>query len=140
MAAQHHFGRRESHVRYTLRRAAYVVVRAGDRVAMVKSGTKHFLPGGGSGPCETPEETVVREVSEELARGVRLLCKIGEAVQYFYADADDRHYRMLAHFFTGEFTDEPSAGAPEHELVWLPVRQAEHACFHACHAWAVRQA
>ena len=33
----------------------------------------------GSLPGETPEETLVREVREELARSVRLVTKIGEA-------------------------------------------------------------
>jgi 8-oxo-dGTP pyrophosphatase MutT (NUDIX family) len=34
---------------------------------------KFFLPGGGSLPEETAEETVRREIREELARSVRLM-------------------------------------------------------------------
>jgi 8-oxo-dGTP diphosphatase len=135
------FGFPEPNVQYTERRAAYVVIRTRDgQVAMVKSQQKYFLPGGGSLRGEAPEETVVREVSEELARGVRLIRRLGEATQYFYSSADDRHYKMLAVFFAGEFTDEPGSGTGEHELRWLPVRKAEQSCFHACHAWAARQA
>jgi 8-oxo-dGTP pyrophosphatase MutT (NUDIX family) len=135
------FGSPEPNVQYTERRAAYVVIVTEDEeVAMVKSRRKHFLPGGGSLSGEAPEETIVREVSEELARSVRLIRKLGEAIQYFYSSADDRHYKMLAVFFAGEFTDEPCVGMGEHELHWLPVREAEQSCFHACHAWAIRQA
>ena len=135
------FGSPEPNVPYTERRAAYVVIVTTDgQVAMVKSRQKYFLPGGGSLPGEAPEDTVVREVYEELARSVRLIRPVGEATQYFYSAADDRHYKMRAIFFAGEFTDEPCAGAGEHELHWLPVTEAEHACFHACHAWAVGQA
>jgi 8-oxo-dGTP diphosphatase len=105
---------------------------------MVRAGQKHFLPGGGSVPGEAPEETVVREVYEELARSVRLIRKLGEAVQYFYSSTDDRHYRMSATFFAGEFTEQ-CGGKGEHELYWPPVSEIEHSCFHACHAWAVRQ-
>ena len=43
----------------------------------------------GSLPGETPEETLVREVREELARSVRLVTKIGEAAQVFYALDED---------------------------------------------------
>ena len=134
------FGSPEPGVRYAERRAAYVVVADGDgRVATVESGGRHFLPGGGSLPGEAPEETVAREVSEELARGVRLTRRIGEAVQYFYSGEDGLHYEMRATFFAGAFTDEARGGAGEHELHWLPVAEAEAACFHPCHAWAVRQ-
>jgi 8-oxo-dGTP diphosphatase len=134
------FGSPEPRVQYTERRAAYVVVTTNGKVAMVREGQEYFLPGGGRLPGEAPEDTVAREVYEELARSVRLIHKIGEAIQYFYSTADDRHYQMLATFFAGEFTDEPSSGRGEHELHWLPLMESEFACFHACHAWAVRQA
>jgi 8-oxo-dGTP diphosphatase len=134
------FGSPQPSVQYIERRAAYVVIiNSQGKIAMVRNGQKHFLPGGGSAPCEAPEETVVREVHEELARGVRLIRKLGEAIQYFYSSTDDLYYRMAATFFAGEFTEQ-RGGTGEHELYWLPVSEIEHACFHACHAWAVRQA
>ena len=133
------FGSPEPDVQYTERRAAYVVIINDGMVAAVESAQKYFLPGGGSLPGEAPEDTIAREVREELARGVRLARKIGEATQYFYSGADERHYVMRATFFAGAFTDEARGGAREHELQWLPVAEAERACFHACHAWAVRQ-
>ncbi|HST51670.1 MAG TPA: NUDIX domain-containing protein [Pyrinomonadaceae bacterium] len=133
------FGSAEPTVQYVERRAAYVVVAEGGKVAAVVGARgKYFLPGGGSLPGESPEETVAREVAEELARGVRLTRKVGEAVQYFYADADGCHYEMRATFFAGDFTGEVS-GAFEHELCWLPPEEVERAFFHACHAWAARQ-
>jgi 8-oxo-dGTP diphosphatase len=135
------FGHAEPSVAYTERRAAYVVIFNGSgEVATVRAGQKHFLPGGGSLRREAAEETIVREVREELARSVRLIRRIGEAVQYFYSDADGRHYKMLATFFAGEFTDEMRDGACEHELHWLPLEEAERELFHACHVWAARQA
>lgn len=140
------FGSREPRVQYTERRAAYVVIISGggEVAAVVGSGLSHFLPGGGSLPGEAPEETVAREVQEELGRGVRLKRRLGEAVQYFYSETDARHYEMRATFFAGEFTEEARGGqereqsACEHELRWLPPAEAEGAFFHACHAWAAR--
>ena len=134
------FGVPDPNVQYSERRAAYVVVIRNAKVAMVRSGQKHFLPGGGSMSGETPEDTVVREVHEELARRVRLVRSLGEATQYFYSNDDDRHYEMLATFFAGEFTDDVYGGSGEHQLEWLWVTEIDQACFHECHAWAVRQA
>ena len=134
------FGSPKPNVEYKERRAAYVVIIVDDHVATVKFRRQHFLPGGGSLSDESPEETIVREVSEELARRVRLTRSIGEAIQYFYADADDQHYKMRAAFFAGEFASEPCDGTGEHELSWLPVTKVEQFCFHSCHAWAVQEA
>jgi 8-oxo-dGTP pyrophosphatase MutT (NUDIX family) len=133
------FGTPELNVQYTERRAAYLVVINDGLVAMVRSRQTHFLPGGGSNPGESMEETVMREVQEELAQGVRLLRRIGEAIQYFYSAADDRHYKMLATFFAGEFTGDAGESPGEHELEWIPLAMIEQACFHECHAWAARQ-
>lgn len=141
MAEMPVFGSPEPDVKYVERRSAYVVIIDSDRqVAMVKSGGDYFLPGGGSLPGEAPEETIVREVAEELARRVCLIARLGEATQFFYSSSDDRHYKMLAVFFAGELTDEPGDGAGEHELDWLPVAEAADGCFHACHAWAISRA
>jgi 8-oxo-dGTP diphosphatase len=131
------FGSPTPGLSYTERPAAYVVVmNSVGMVAVVHGKRGYFLPGGGSLPNEAPEETVLREVREELARGIRILRRLGEAVQYFSAEA--QHFKMHAVFFAAEFTDEPS-GCGEHELHWLQMAQAEGEFFHESHVWAIRQ-
>jgi len=74
------FGKQLEELAYTERPAAYAVV-AGENgsVAAVRGAAGMIgLPGGGSLPGKTPEETLAREVCEELARGIRLASKIGE--------------------------------------------------------------
>lgn len=122
---------------YVARQAAYaVIVDQKRRIAAVKGTGKYFLPGGGSLPDETHEQTVAREIREELAREVRIVRRIGEAVQYFYAGG--HNYRMEAMFFQAEFASEPS-GAGEHELYWLASGEFDQGFFHQCHAWAAGQ-
>jgi ubiquinone/menaquinone biosynthesis C-methylase UbiE/8-oxo-dGTP pyrophosphatase MutT (NUDIX family) len=134
------FGKPLEGVAYTERPAAYAVVagESGTVAAVRGASGMTFLPGGGSLPGEMPEETLIREVREELARNVRLVRRIGEATQFFYAADEDRHYKMQADFFLAEFPDEPS-GQGEHELFWLPLGEAAGAFFHECHAWAAGQ-
>ena len=134
------FGARRHGVAYTERPAAYAVIAGEDGTVAAVRGPAGMigLPGGGSWPGETPEETLVREVREELARGVRLVHLIGEATQFFYAADEDRHYKMQAVFFLAEFPDEPD-GQGEHELFWLPLAEAAGAFFHESHAWAAHQ-
>jgi 8-oxo-dGTP pyrophosphatase MutT (NUDIX family) len=134
------FGSPLEGVRYVARPAAYAVVRGENATVAAVRGPSGMigLPGGGSLPGESPEETVVREVREELARNVRLIHRIGEATQFFYAASDSCHYEMAAVFFLAEFPDEPT-GQGEHDLFWLPLTEAAGAFFHECHAWAARQ-
>src|SRR5262245_11785385 len=95
------FGARREGVAYTARPAAYAVIPGENATVAVVKGPSGMisLPGGGSLPGESAEETVVREVREELARHVRLIRILGAATQYFYAADDDRHYQMSAVFF-----------------------------------------
>jgi len=134
------FGSRQEGVKYTDRSAAYAVVGGEKSTVAAVRGAAGFvgLPGGGSLPGETPEETLVREVREELDRSVRLVRRIGEATQFFYAPDEDQYYQMLAVFFLAEFPDEPT-GQGEHDLFWLPLAEAAGAFFHETHAWAARQ-
>ncbi|HEY0545546.1 MAG TPA: NUDIX domain-containing protein [Pyrinomonadaceae bacterium] len=132
------FGKILAGINYQPRPAAYAVITNGDRrVAAVRGKRGFFLPGGGSLPGEQPEETIRREVLEELARTVRLLRKIGEATQYF--SAGEEHYRMRAVFYAAEFTGEHESEA-EYTLAWLSLPEIEERFFHECHVWAVHLA
>jgi 8-oxo-dGTP diphosphatase len=126
-------------VTYEERLAAYAVIRnSAGAVAAVRGPAGYWLPGGGALPDETPDETVVREVREELGCALRVVGKIGEAVQYFFAAADDRYYAMPAVFFRAEL-GEATLGPAESRICWLDLEGPKPLFFHACHDWAVRQ-
>ena len=134
------FGSPVAGVAYEKRRAAYAVIRSHTgTIAAVRAPAGYWLPGGGAIAGETPEETVVREVREELGRELRLVSKIGEAIQYFFASADSKYYAMRAVFFRAELAEVP-LGPGEYELCWLNASQPTPLFVHASHDWAVRQA
>ena len=133
------FGSPVAGVAYEQRRAAYAVIRSRTgTIAAVRAPAGYWLPGGGALAGETPEETVVREVREELGRELRLINKIGEAIQYFFASADGKYYAMRAVFFRAELAEAP-IGPGEYELCWLNASQPPPLFVHACYDWAVRQ-
>ena len=122
------------------RSAAYAVIKDTlGRVAAVDTPVageiKYWLPGGGMHAGETPEETVVREVREEVGRAVRLRGPLGEAIQFFYAGDEARWYEMTATFLRAEFDGDLGEHA-EHELRWIDANRQGNMFFHACHAWA----
>jgi 8-oxo-dGTP diphosphatase len=135
------FGSRPAGVLCRPRPAAYAIIaNAAGQVAAVRGPNgSYWLPGGGTDSDETSEETVLREVREELGRRVRLLGKVGRAIQFFYAADDGCWYEMTAEFFRAEFEGEP-LGVGEDGLLWVDPRKHSELFFHACHAWAAARA
>jgi 8-oxo-dGTP diphosphatase len=127
------------------RRAAYAVVLNSDghvatiRAALRDGTRRYWLPGGGIEQNESPEETIVREVREELGRVAYTLGNVGQAVQFFYASTEERWYEMSAIFMRARFEHERARGG-EYQLHWLDVQRHPELFFHACHAWAATRA
>ena len=119
------------------RRGAYAVIRGeGGRVAAVNDDGRFYLPGGGSLEHETAEETLAREVAEELGRHVDDLRPLGEAEQYFHSHNDGCWYRMHATLFTARLRGEPFEPR-EFETEWLAPARVSPRFFYECHEWAV---
>ena len=136
MTDEHVFGRPPAGAAVVMRPAAYAIVRdATGRVAVVEEDSGLFLPGGGREPGETPEDNVLREVREEVGCGLRILRRLGEAVQYCRAHDRGGWYETRAVFFAGAFVGEPGTGGCA--LSWLAPDVARARLHHSSHAWAV---
>ncbi|MES2459028.1 MAG: NUDIX domain-containing protein [Armatimonadota bacterium] len=136
------FGRRDPQVEYRNRTAAYgVICRGGAFAAVQNARGLYFLPGGGADTGETPEQTVLREVREELGCNGTILHCLGQAVQFFFAASDNRHYRMEATFFTVDIANHYDSfkSSDGETLCWLPMGTGPEKLFHACHTWAVQK-
>jgi ADP-ribose pyrophosphatase YjhB (NUDIX family) len=125
------------------RPAAYAIIHHPDGCvaavcAKIRGREEFWLPGGGMYAGETPEQTVVREVREELGREVRLHWQLGQAVQFFFAGDEDCWYKMTASFIVAEFHGE-AEGRGEHHLHWVDPALRGADFFHACHVWAALQ-
>ncbi len=131
------FGSISDETSYALRPAAYVVVCSSEgQIAAVRGRRGYFLLGGGADSGESPEQTVEREVYEEIGCGITNLRRIGQAVQFFRAS--DGAYEMYAVFFEGELIGQPTESA-EYQLQWISQDVLEQSMYHECHCWAVRQ-
>jgi 8-oxo-dGTP diphosphatase len=133
------FGAPVAGVTYKSRLAAYAVIRnSAGAVAAVQAPAGYWLPGGGALPGETLQDTVRREVQEELRYTIHIIGTIGEAVQYFFAATEHQHYVMRAVFLQAEFVEKID-GLAEYAVCWLDVTQPQPLFFHACHDWAARR-
>jgi len=133
------FGDREPGRQYVDRTAAYVVVRKDNAIAAVCHKGNCFLPGGECDEGETPEQTLKREAAEEMGVQLRIIEKLGEAVQYFYSSDAGRHFKTHASFYLAEFGS-PAGEKGKYEVTWIPIDEIEDNLFHEFQIWAVRKA
>ena len=134
------FGTPPEHSSCVPRNAAYAVIQNADgQIAVIEAapcGTPQlWLPGGGMHEGETPSQTIVREVHEELGREAVVGSEIGAARQYFYAGDKGFWHEMTAWFFLAQFAGE-AHDAGEFDLHWVNPAEKREAFFHECHVWA----
>lgn len=137
------FGERIAGNTYTYRPGAYAVVFDADqRVAVVKNKFGYyFLLGGGAEPSETMEETLQREVLEESGYEIQIHRKLGEAIECFWSESDQRHFEVHGHFYAASFGQRVRELVDDHHvLVWLTAEEAANQLCRRSQAWAVRQA
>ena len=70
-------------MKFSGRTATAIIPFPPDKILLIKRATVPFkgywaLPGGRVDPCETVEQTIVREVKEETGLDIAVICKVGE--------------------------------------------------------------
>jgi len=131
------FGERLPGIEYVDRPGAYAFIRNADGLIAVVRLTmeRHYLPGGGMEAGETPVQSMIREIAEELAHGAHVGALFAQATQYV-ASSRGGHFAVRAHYF--EVTlGEPLDGPAEHELLWLPAPTAAAALVREADRWAL---
>lgn len=135
------FGARLESVKYRDRPGAYGFLRNADgRLALIRTPSGLFLPGGGVEAGETTEVALAREFMEELGYRILSARLVGQASQYHRSNFYGQDFHKIGSFF--EVTAEPVAGAVpavDHRLEWRTVPAAAHALTQEYQRWATTQ-
>lgn len=136
------FGERHIDREYKVRPGVYAVILKEDErvVAVVKTPSGYYLPGGGLEEGETHSECLKRECLEEIGRPIQVRDYIGQAGMYFYSQTDSVYMFNDGHFYSAECGEELDIPTEEdHEFGWLPFEDL-HLLVHDHQQWAVRMA
>ena len=92
----------------------------------VKSGKVWCLPKGSIDKGESPEETALREVTEETGLKGRLIEKLGEIMYWYYLKEEAAKCKKTVHFFLIEYE---SGDFSRHDwevesVAWFPINEA----------------
>lgn len=92
----------------------------------VKGGSVWCLPKGLVDKGEIPEETALREVTEETGLKGRIIEKLGEIKYWYYIKEENAKYKKTVHFFLMEYEggDLRKHDWEVDDASWFPIDEA----------------
>jgi 8-oxo-dGTP diphosphatase len=98
----------------------------------VKRGSVWCLPKGLINKGEAPENTAIREVSEETGLKGRIIDKLGEITYWYYIKEENTKCKKTVHFFLMEYED---GDVSDHDwevdnAAWFPIDVALEKAFY----------
>jgi 8-oxo-dGTP diphosphatase len=137
--AMKEFGEKKAGVEYKKRVGSYGVVIENERVGVIKSKdyADYFLTGGGIEEGETETGSLRREAREEIGFEIEIGEKIGQAVEYFYSNAERKYTAKECHFYRLSLVGEAD-GKGKHELIWI-TKDDLNRLHYECYRWIVER-
>lgn len=135
------FGVPDTHLPSIVRPSACAHIRDSlDRLAIIRTGTGSYLPGGGILDTESAEDAVRREAREECGLEVLPGSWRRAAIDHVTVPREEVHFEKRSVFYDAAVVAQVSEPAESgHLRVWLPPREAFAALTPPSHRWAVTE-
>ncbi len=128
-------------ITYVERPGAYAFIK-NDRqeIAVVKTNFGSFLPGGGLDPGEDELTGLDRELREEIGYEIINSIYLMRAAQYHWSEFYKSHFKKIGAFFEVEAkAPQTNMCAPDHDLIWVPLKRAGAELSQEFQRWAASE-
>jgi 8-oxo-dGTP diphosphatase len=135
------FGVPETRLPHVVRPSAYGLVLGPEgSLAIVRTGTGAYLPGGGIVDTESPEDAVCREAREECGLTVILGLWRRAAIDHVTAAREGTHFEKRSTFCDATVVGSTTELVePDHVLAWVNATSAVALLTPPSHRWAVAE-
>lgn len=135
------FGQPQPGLTYSRRPGSYAFLKnQSGFLAAIRTSYGCFLPGGGADPGETPEDTLRREVFEEIGFELSNIRPLGEAQQYVFSRFYNQGFLKHGYFFEADWAPHPLGRiAHDHFLDWLSAEDLTDALTHEFQRWMAKK-
>ncbi len=137
------FGKKEEGKKYQARYGAYIVIHRKEKqeVILVQAPNgAFFLPGGEIEKDETHEQTIAREMLEEVGFKVKIGAYLGEAKEYFYSSHRDTYFAHPGYFYIADQWEKVAEPTEKNnQLHWVTPDDAMLLLKRGSHRWALQK-
>ncbi|MDZ7798426.1 MAG: NUDIX domain-containing protein [Patescibacteria group bacterium] len=115
----------EKNKKYQSRAGAYALIIKDNLLAVVKTETGYFLPGGGLEKGESKKDCLIRECREEIGLEINIIKKLSQGLYYFFSTTKNIDMASLGHFYQVEIKKVLNIPTEKnHQLIWLKPSKA----------------
>ena len=137
------FGEKKSNQKYITRVGIYAIIfdTEKEKIAIVKTSSGYFLPGGGLNEKEDHRTCLQREALEEMGWEIEISYYLGNGGSYYFSETKNNYYFSDGYFYYArkiEVISEPLETG--HDVLWLTPENAIEKLYHKNQRWAVREA
>lgn len=124
---------------YLKRTGAYaLLLNAKDLLAIVKTDTGYFLPGGGIENNELLEECLIRECIEEIGIKIEIKAFLGSVNYFFYSTTFNTDMESDGYFYKCSISEILNISTEmNHDLIWAEKEEAYKLLFLESQKFAV---
>lgn len=137
------FGKKEQNKNYSKRISIYALIfdDSNEKIAIIKTPTGYFLPGGGLEGNESHNQCLLREAKEEMGWEIEVKNYIGNSAGYHYSTTKQEYIYVDGYFYLAKMIKTiGNPTEPDHQILWLSYSEASKKLYHENQIWAVKKA
>ena len=109
---------------YYPRPGSYAIIPRNNLIAIIRTKNGYHLPGGGAKSYESKEDTLHREVMEEIGCRVKIIEELGTAIDYIHSQNEGYFKKICTYYYCELLSENENPSEIDHILEWINFKDA----------------